>query len=94
MKRIRLDTKNLTLCFDLKGIMGDASDNIPANTIKSYTTTAVNIMNPNYYEFTNSGCNSICNPFYITQESNYLVIQMSSTNISDENIQCDVRVIL
>ena len=22
MKRIRLDTKNLTLCFDLKGIMG------------------------------------------------------------------------
>lgn len=70
------------------------SKSIPANTILSYYYTNNNIMNPYYYDYSNTGYNSYLNPFYITQESNYLVIYMSTESIAEEDIQCDVRVIL
>ena len=53
-----------------------------------------NISNPSTDKYSTDLCNSIVNPLYITQESNYLVIQMAERNISDEDILCDVRVIL
>ena len=53
-----------------------------------------NISNPSTDGYSTDLCNSIVNPLYITQESNYLVIQMAERNISDEDILCDVRVIL
>ena len=58
------------------------SGDIPANTVNSVNFSS-NIMNPNSTEHTSTVCNSVLNPFYITQESNYLVIQISSTIISE-----------
>ena len=60
----------------------------------SVNITSDSFMNPYNYYTNNSAYNSFGNYFYITPESNYFVIYMSNTNISEDDIQCDIRVIL
>ena len=72
----------------------NASTQIPAYTIISVNITSDSFMNPYNYYTNNSAYNSFGNYFYITPESNYFVIYMSNTNISEDDIQCDIRVIL
>lgn len=67
---------------------------IPANTIVSNTIITTDYMDPYNYSYYSAGINSFYNYFYITPESNYFVIFISNTYISEEDIQCDVRVFL